>query len=94
MPFRKGGEKAKAFTGDRTFCEAAGGRFFLIEPQRGVRREPRAGPAAGAAGPALGQRSQNLFPLRLHVFCVGGEGQGEGEDLAHSRKPRFVPRSV
>ena len=35
-------------------------------------------PGAGAAGGALGHQSHHLFPLPQHVFCVGGEGQGEG----------------
>ena len=39
---------------------------------------------------ALGQRSHQFYPLPQHVFCVGGEGEGEGADRADQPSSRFV----
>ena len=54
-----------------------------MEPQRGVRLKPRASARQELRDrrpehAALSQHSHNLFRLPQHVFCVGGEGQGEG----------------
>ena len=60
-------------------CEAAGGRFFVIEPLAGRRIVAQGKREAGASCAALGQCPDPFNLLPQHVFCVGGEGKGEGE---------------
>ena len=74
--------------GDWTFVKRQEAASLLLSPSGasdgspGREQRQELGTAV-PAGPALGQRSHYLFPLPQHgtavpVFCVGGEGQGEG----------------
>ena len=75
-------------------CEAAGGRFFVIEPLAGRRIVAQGKREAGASCAALGQRPDPFNPLPQPVCWVGGEGSVRGKDPAELRKSRFVPRNV
>ena len=57
-------------------CEAAGSRFILFEPQRGVQTVAQGKRGAGATRAALGQRSDHFFPLPRARFLCWGKGPG------------------
>ncbi len=42
----------------------------------------------------LGQCPNELCPLPQHVFCGGGEGQGEGASRTHQPSSRFAPTNT